>query len=69
MIRTIRIIRIIIRMRGDLVFTESKTIELKREYTEDIRKSVTAFANTDGGKIYIGIQYNGIIVGISQKMI
>ncbi|MZQ99017.1 MAG: AAA family ATPase [Acidaminobacter sp.] len=54
-------------MRGDLVFTESKTIELKREYTEDIRKSVTAFANTDGGKIYIGIQDNGSVVGITQK--
>jgi len=49
------------------VFTESKTIELKREYTEDIRKSVTAFANTDGGKIYIGIQDNGSVVGITQK--
>ncbi|SCZ76354.1 RNA-binding domain-containing protein [Acidaminobacter hydrogenoformans] len=49
------------------MFTESKTIELKREYTEDIRKSVTAFANTDGGKIYIGIQDNGSVVGISQK--
>lgn len=49
------------------MFTESKTIELKREYTEDIRKSVTAFANTDGGKIYIGIQDNGSVVGITQK--
>lgn len=49
------------------MFTESKKIELKREYTEDIRKTVTAFANTDGGKIYIGIQDNGSVVGISQK--
>ena len=37
------------------MLNESKTIEYKREFTEDIKKTVTAFANTDGGKIFIGI--------------
>ena len=30
-------------------FTESGNTELKREYTEGIRKEIIAFANTDGG--------------------
>ena len=34
---------------------ESKTTEFKREYTDDLKYAVVAFANTDGGKIYIGI--------------
>ena len=32
---------------------ESKTMEFKREYMDDIKYAVVAFANTDGGKIYI----------------
>ena len=28
---------------------ESKTIEFKREYFDDIKKTVVAFANSDGG--------------------
>ena len=45
---------------------ESKTIEFKREYTDDIKKTVVAFANSDGGTIYIGIQDDGIITGVSD---
>ena len=33
---------------------ENKTIEFKREYTDDLKYAVVAFANTDGGKIYVG---------------
>jgi predicted HTH transcriptional regulator len=32
---------------------ENNTTEFKRQYTEDIKKTVVAFANTNGGKIYI----------------
>lgn len=45
---------------------ESKTIEYKREYTDDIKKAVIAFANTDGGRIYIGVEDDGSIPGISH---
>ena len=34
---------------------ESETVEYKREYTDDIRKTVVAFANTSGGEIHIGV--------------
>lgn len=45
---------------------ESKTIEFKREYTENLKYEVTAFANTDGGTIYIGIEDDGTVIGIEN---
>ena len=46
--------------------TESEYTEFKREYTEDIKKTVIAFANTCGGSIYIGIEDNGRVSGIND---
>ena len=43
---------------------ESKTTEFKREYTDDLKYAVVAFANTDGGKIYIGINDDGSVQGV-----
>lgn len=43
---------------------ESSNTEFKREYTESIRKAVVAFANTDGGCIYIGVEDDGTVVGV-----
>ncbi len=43
---------------------ESKTVEYKREYTDDIKKTVIAFANSDGGEIFIGIEDDGTIRGL-----
>lgn len=45
---------------------ENKTTEFKREYMDDIKYAVVAFANTDGGKIYIGIDDNGSVQGIEN---
>ena len=45
---------------------ESQTVEFKREYTDDIKYAVIAFANTDGGKIYIGITDDGQACGIAD---
>jgi len=45
---------------------EGLNVEYKREYVEDIKKTVVAFANTAGGKIYIGIEDNGNIVGLQD---
>lgn len=45
---------------------EGKTTEFKREYVDDIRYTVVAFANTDGGKIYIGINDDGSVQGIDN---
>ncbi|MBE5790073.1 MAG: AAA family ATPase [Clostridiales bacterium] len=43
---------------------ESKTVEYKREYIDDIKYTVIAFANTDGGKLYIGMEDDGQVYGV-----
>jgi len=48
------------------MLTESKTIELKREYVDDIKKTITAFANTDGGQVFIGVGDDGVACGVSN---
>jgi len=63
-IMIIIIIRIIRKNYEGFKMNESKTIEFKREYTDDIKKTVAAFANSDGGTIYIGIQDDGAVVGV-----
>lgn len=45
---------------------ETQTVELKREYTDDIKYTVVAFANTDGGKIYIGLNDDGTVQGVEN---
>ena len=32
------------------MISEGKTIEFKRQYVDDIKNTVTAFANCDGGR-------------------
>ncbi len=48
------------------MFTEGLHMELKREYTDDIKKTVIAFANTAGGALYIGIDDQGEISGVTD---
>ena len=45
---------------------ENKTTEFKREYMDDIKYAIVAFANTDGGKIYIGVNDDGSVRGIEN---
>lgn len=45
---------------------ESERIEYKAQMIDDIYKEVIAFANTDGGTIYIGIDDNGNLTGIED---
>ena len=45
---------------------ETENIEFKLQFTEDLYKEVIAFANTDGGVIYIGINNDGEAVGIDN---
>ena len=48
------------------MFSESVLVEFKQEYTSGIMKTVVAFANTNGGTIYIGIDDNGGVVGVEN---
>ena len=46
--------------------TESLTTEFKREYTEDIKKTIIAFANTSGGELLIGVENDGTVLGVAD---
>lgn len=45
---------------------ETENIEFKVQFTEEIYKEVIAFANTDGGIIYVGIDDNGNVIGLND---
>ena len=45
---------------------ESPTVEFKRELTDAIKREIIAFANTQGGELYIGIDDDGSILGLEQ---
>ncbi len=45
---------------------ETENVEFKSGFTEEIYKEVIAFANTDGGTIYVGIDDNGNAVGLTD---
>lgn len=49
-----------------MIFRESETVELKEVVVDDIKKEIIAFANCNGGKLYIGVQDDGTVVGLDN---
>ena len=49
-----------------MLFRESETIELKEIVVDDIKKEIIAFANCDGGKLYIGVRDDGTVIGLDN---
>lgn len=49
-----------------MVFRESGTVELKSVVVDDIKKEIIAFANCEGGKLYIGVQDDGTVSGVDN---
>ncbi len=47
-------------------YQESETVELKSVVVDDIKKEIIAFANSDGGTLYIGIRDDGEVVGLDD---
>jgi len=45
---------------------ETSRLELKRAFTEEIKKERVAFANTDGGELVIGLADDGTVVGVEN---
>ncbi|WP_242956665.1 RNA-binding domain-containing protein [Tyzzerella sp. An114] len=45
---------------------ESENIEFKAKLSDEIYKEVIAFANTDGGTIYIGVDDKGNVIGLEN---
>ena len=50
---------------------ESSTLEFKREMpkNDQIIKTIIGFCNQHGGKIIIGVDNNGTIVGLQEEVI
>ena len=49
-----------------MIYQESETVELKSIVVDDIKKEIIAFANCEGGKLYIGVQDDGTVVGLDD---
>lgn len=49
-----------------MLFRESETIELKEIVTDGIKKEIIAFANCNGGKLYIGVKDDGTVIGVDD---
>ena len=47
-------------------FQESETVELKSIVVDDIKKEIIAFANCEGGILYIGVQDDGTVLGVGD---
>lgn len=47
-------------------YQESETVELKSAVVDDIKKEIIAFANSDGGKLYIGVRDDGEVAGLDD---
>lgn len=47
-------------------YQETETVELKATVVDDIKKEIIAFANCDGGKLYIGVQDDGTVIGLDD---
>lgn len=47
-------------------YVESPQLELREQINAEFKKEIIAFANTDGGEIYVGIARDGSITGIAD---
>ena len=47
-------------------FRESERVELKEIVTDNIKKEIIAFANCDGGKLYVGVKDDGTVIGVDN---
>ena len=47
-------------------YFETEKVELKRTLNDSFEKEVVAFLNTHDGVIYIGVEDNGVICGITE---
>lgn len=48
-------------------FQETETVELKAIIQDDIKKEIIAFANGEGGTIYVGVSDDGTVLGVENS--
>lgn len=49
-----------------MILKKSETVELKEIVVSDLKKEIIAFANCQGGKLYIGVKDDGTIIGLDN---
>ena len=49
-----------------MLFRESETVELKEIVVDEIKKEIIAFANCNGGRLYIDVRDDGEVVGLDD---
>ena len=49
-----------------MAYIESDKLELKVQYTPEIKKEIVAFLNSDGGTLMIGVDDNGTVIGVDN---
>jgi ATP-dependent DNA helicase RecG len=49
-----------------MILQESQTVEFKESWRDEYLKTVCAFANTDGGVLYVGVNDMGKVVGVDN---
>ena len=47
-------------------FQETETVELKSIVMDDLKKEIIAFANCDGGTVYVGVSDDGTVLGVEN---
>ncbi|MGX8833233.1 RNA-binding domain-containing protein [Amedibacillus sp. YH-ame6] len=48
---------------------EDMYTEFKREYVDDLKKTIVAFANSEGGTIFVGMEDDGSVSGVKKEEI
>jgi len=58
-------------MKKEQTKKESQTIEFKESWRDEYLRIICAFANTDGGKLIIGVRDDGKVIGVkdSEKLL
>lgn len=49
-----------------MIFQENENVELKEIVVDDIKKEIIAFANCNGGKLYLGVRDDGTVGGLDD---
>ena len=49
-----------------MIFQETESVELKRVLNDGFEKALVAFLNTMNGIIYVGVEDDGTVIGVSN---
>jgi len=53
-------------MKKVLNFIESQTVEFKQIWKDEYLKTICAFANSEGGSLYIGLDDDAVVLGLED---